>query len=144
MASDDSEVEIRRIDNFEAIEAAKDLFDKPLQPEAIKKFSREPGHHLLLAYKNGQPIGMVSGVEMTHPDKGTEMMLYELGVSEEARGHGIGTSLTKAMADLAKDRGCYGMWTLTDTDNAAGQATYSKTGGKQHPPEIQYSWSFKE
>ena len=26
------------------------------------------------------PVGMVTGVETTHPDKGTEMFLYELSV----------------------------------------------------------------
>jgi len=31
------------------------------------------------------PVGFVSGVEVTHPDKGTEMFLYELAVDETFR-----------------------------------------------------------
>ena len=33
---------------------------------------------------------MVSGVETTHPDKGTEMFLYELGVAALATYRGTG------------------------------------------------------
>jgi ribosomal protein S18 acetylase RimI-like enzyme len=45
---------------------------------------------------------MVTGVEMTHPDKGTEMFLYELGVADEHQGRGIGRALVSALADLAR------------------------------------------
>ncbi len=43
---------------------------------------------------------MVSGVELTHPDKGTEMFLYELGVAERFRGRGIGRRPAPAHAHL--------------------------------------------
>jgi hypothetical protein len=38
-----------------------------------------------VAYDGERPVGMVTGVETTHPDKGTEMFLYELAVDETAR-----------------------------------------------------------
>ena len=63
----------------EAVAAAQDLFDGPSDPAATARFLAEPGHHLLVAYDaDERPVGFVSGVEMTHPDKGTEMFLYEL------------------------------------------------------------------
>jgi hypothetical protein len=64
--------------------AAEDLFDGPARPDATTKFLTTDGHHLLVAYVEGKPVGMVTGVETTHPDKGTEMFLYELAVAEEA------------------------------------------------------------
>ena len=69
-------------------------------------------------------VGFVSGVEMTHPDKGTEMFLYELAVDEPWQRLGVGASLVHALANLARERGCYGMWVLTDDDNIAALATY--------------------
>ncbi|TMF06135.1 MAG: hypothetical protein E6I42_03000 [Chloroflexi bacterium] len=66
--------------------AAGHLFDSEAKPEAVARFLGDPNHHLLLAIAGGKPVGFVSGVELTHPDKGTEMFLYELksGTDEES------------------------------------------------------------
>jgi ribosomal protein S18 acetylase RimI-like enzyme len=134
-------VEIRRINDVADVVAASSLFDHPVQSEWAARFLSAPGHHLLLAYENGAPAGMVTGVEMTHPDKGTEMFLYELGVDEAHRGRGIGQALVSALADLARERGCYGMWVLTDEDNAAALATYRGGGGGQESRNVMLTWS---
>ena len=42
------------------------------------------------------------------------MFLYELGVDEPARRRGAGRALVEALARLARERGCYGMWTGTE------------------------------
>ena len=80
---------------------------------------------------------MVTGVETTHPDKGTEMFLYELEVHEVARGRGIGRALVEQLLGIARQTGCYGMWVAVDADNDAALATYRSTGaatdeGSQH------------
>jgi GNAT superfamily N-acetyltransferase len=98
-------------DEGRVMEAAK-LFDTPPQKDAVAKFLADPNHHLLIAYSHGVPVGFVSGVEVTHPDKGTEMFLYELSVEEGHRHHGIGSALVKELAELAEKKGCYGMWVL--------------------------------
>ncbi len=100
------------------------LFDAPPQEEWTERFLRQPNHHLCIAYVDGAPAGFVTGVEVTHPDKGTEMLLYELGVDEGFRRRGLGHDLTVALRTLAHERGCTGMWVPVDDDNEAALATY--------------------
>ncbi len=76
-----------------AVVAAPHLFDGPAKTEATARFLDEPGSHLLVAYADGEPAGFVSGVEVTHPDKGTELFLYELAVDEAHRGRGHARAL---------------------------------------------------
>jgi ribosomal protein S18 acetylase RimI-like enzyme len=133
-------VEIRRITDLDAMNAAEGLFDQPVDQRAAKRFLASEGHHLLLAYEGTQPVGMVTGVEMTHPDKGTEMFLYELGVHPDNRGRGIGRRLVRELADLARERGCRGMWVLTEPDNEAAQATYRGAGGARQDDQVMFEW----
>jgi ribosomal protein S18 acetylase RimI-like enzyme len=125
-----------------AVAAAEHLFDGPVRADAAARFLAEPGHHLLVAYDADRPVGFVSGVETTHPDKGTEMFLYELAVDEPARRRGIGRALVEALAALARERGCYGMWVLTDDDNVAARATYSRAGGREASRSLMLDWEF--
>lgn len=84
---------------------------------------------------------MVSGVELTHPDKGTEMFLYELSVLERAQRRGTGTALVEALAALARERGCRGMWVLTDEDNTAAVATYRNAGATIEEKTYLLEWT---
>jgi len=129
-------------DDDERVMAAADLFDGAPQKEAVARFLADPGHHLLIAYLEDSPVGFVSGVEVTHPDKGTEMFLYELGVDSGHRHRGIGTALVEKLAELAKSNGCYGMWVLVDDENAAAAATYRKAHGDVESQPLMFSWRF--
>lgn len=122
---------------------AAQLFDRPPRPEWTATFLAQDGHHLLLALVHDIPIGFVSGVETTHPDKGTEMFLYELSVHEDHRNRGIGRALVRALAELAVRRGCYGMWVLTDADNAAALAAYRAAGAGEPEPNLMLSWELR-
>ncbi|MFD9375037.1 GNAT family N-acetyltransferase [Streptomyces sp. NPDC059999] len=121
-------MDIRRALTTAELRAAEGLFDGPAREDWSARFLAAPGHLMLIAYVDDVPAGMVSGVEMSHPDKGTEMCLYELSVDEGYRRRGIGRSLTLALADEARARGCYGMWVGVDTDNEAALATYASAG----------------
>jgi len=137
------DVDIRRLGPGDepAVLAAGDLFDELPEIEATRRFLGESNHHLLLAYDaSGTPVGFVSGVETTHPDKGTEMFLYELGVAEPARRSGVGRALVEALALLARKRGCYGMWTATESVNAAALATYRSAGGQPSGGTVILDW----
>ncbi|GAA2551012.1 GNAT family N-acetyltransferase [Winogradskya consettensis] len=131
---------IERVTDAAAVHAAADLFDAPPLADATEKFLAHPDHHLLLAYVDDRAVGMVTGVEMTHPDKGTEMFLYELGVAPHARLTGVGTALVTALAGIARERGCYGMWVGTEVDNEAAQKTYRRAGANEEERFLLLSW----
>jgi ribosomal protein S18 acetylase RimI-like enzyme len=122
------------------ITAASHLFDYQVRPEWAQRFVDQAGHHLCLAHADGDVAGFVSGIEVTHPDKGTEMFLYELAVAERFRGRGIGTALVLALVELATTSGCYGMWVLTDQDNSIARATYTSAGAIDQSNSVMLTW----
>jgi ribosomal protein S18 acetylase RimI-like enzyme len=136
-----SGLDIHRITQVEAVMSAGHLFDARPLPEATERFLADERHHLLIAYVDGTPAGMITGVEMTHPDKGTEMFIYELGVDEAFGGRGVGRALVLALAGLARDRRCYGMWAVTGEDNAAALATYTRAGGAPEQKQVVLVWT---
>jgi ribosomal protein S18 acetylase RimI-like enzyme len=138
------ELEIRALGpgDDETVVAAQHLFDGPARAEATARFLAEPGSHLLVGYVDGEPAGFVSGVEVTHPDKGTEMLLYELAVDEAHRRRGHGRALVEALLALARERGCTGMFVFVDDDNEAGRAAYRSAGGTESSRPFMVDWSF--
>jgi ribosomal protein S18 acetylase RimI-like enzyme len=136
--------EIRRLGPGDdaAVVAAEGVFDHPADARATSRFLAQPEHHLLVAYEDGQPAGFVTGVEMTHPDKGTEMFLYELGVDEAFRRRGIGRALVEALRDLALERGCCGMWVL-GRHNQAALATYGRAGAAGPSEQVMLEWELE-
>jgi len=128
-------------DDLDRVAAAEGLFDDAVDTGTTRAFLADDAHHLLLAVEDSSSAGFVTGVELLHPDKpGPEMFLYELGVDEAFRGRGIGRALVEALAALAWERGCYGMWVLTDEDNAAAMATYRAGGGRREPESVMFVW----
>ena len=125
-----------------AVVAAQHLFDGPARADATARFLAEPGSHLLVSYVEGEPAGFVSGVEVTHPDKGTEMFLYELAVDEAHRRRGYARALVQALGALAGERGCIGMFVFVDDDNEAGRAAYRSAGGTEASRPFMVDWSF--
>jgi [ribosomal protein S18]-alanine N-acetyltransferase len=124
--------------------AASALLDGPADAKATVRFLADPDHHLLVAYQEGRPVGFVSGVEMTHPDKGTEMFLYELAVDEDYQRLGIGRALVYQLVEVARRRGCYGLWVVTENSNDAAKATYQGTGGVPQADQLVFTWTFND
>ena len=122
--------------------AGADLFDSPPTRAWTARYLSSEGHHLLAAVCAERPVGFITGVETTHPDKGTEMFLYELSVHEDHRQRGVGRALVEALAELARARGCYGMWVATDASNAAALATYRAAGAEPPEPCVTLTWTF--
>jgi ribosomal protein S18 acetylase RimI-like enzyme len=117
--------------------AASHLFDSPVTHEGAVRFLARPGHVALLATSSeGDPVGFVTGVETCHPDKGVEMFVYELGVDESVRRQGAARALLERLAAVARDRGCYALWTGTEDDNEAALATYRSLGFELDPTTV--------
>jgi ribosomal protein S18 acetylase RimI-like enzyme len=136
------EIRVLRPGDDGLVAAASHLFDGPARPDATARFLAEDGHHLLIAYEEARSVGFVSGVEVTHPDKGSEMFLYELAVEEPFRRRGIGRALVERLAAVAREAGCYGMWVITDEDNEAARATYEGTGAVSETQQVVEAWTF--
>jgi ribosomal protein S18 acetylase RimI-like enzyme len=120
--------------------ASGHLFDEAPKPDWTQRFLTAEGHHLLLAFDDSDdtdvadaahPLGFVSGMEIHHPDKATELLLYELAVDDRHRRRGVGRALVEAMLALAAERGCRGMWVPLEPDDehySAALATYLSAG----------------
>lgn len=134
---------VRRATTVAELTAAEHLYDGPARPEWAERFLAAPGHLMLIAYVDGKPAGMVSGIEMIHPDKGTEMCLYELSVDEGFRRHGIGRALTRALAEVARERGCYDMWVGAERDNEPAMATYRSAQARDEGDFAMLTWTFE-
>jgi GNAT superfamily N-acetyltransferase len=66
------------------------------------------------------------------------------GATRRFHGRGVGKALVSALADLARDRDCYGMWVITDEGNEAAVATYSRTGGLPEKDQVVFVWTFDQ
>ena len=67
---------------------------------------------------------------------------FELAVDEPFRRKGIGRALVDRLAVIARDADCYGMWVVTDEDNAAARATYERAGGVPESRQVVEVWTF--
>ena len=129
-------------DDLPRVLAAAELFDDAPTDALTRRFFAEPGHHLIVALDGNEAAGFVSGVEVAHPDKPVEMFLNELGVRDASRGRGIGRALVEALRDLAIERGCAGMWVLTEDGNEAALRTYRAAGAGAPSPQVMLEWEF--
>ena len=123
------------------VKAAEHLFDHDVDLEATRRFLAGGVNELLIAYVDGNPAGFVSATELTHPDRARpELFLNELGVGEAYRGRGVGRALVVRLWEVARERGCRGMWVLTDDDNVAANMVYTAAGGTRARDEVMYQW----
>ena len=140
-------MDIRPPRSVAEVQAGARLFDDPPEPAATARFLASPTHHLLFAYDGAEPddrapVGFVSGVEETHPDKGTEMFLYELAVDESAHNRGVGRRARRARSLISRERRCYGMYVLTDRDNEPALHAYAAAAGTIAGDHVMLEWNF--
>jgi len=54
----------------------------------------------------------------------------------------VAKALLDALVRLARERGCYGMWVLTDDDNGAAVASYRAVGAEREGTHPMFEWTF--
>ncbi|MDO9457513.1 GNAT family N-acetyltransferase [Nocardioides sp.] len=142
---EDGTLEIRLAVTAEDVDAAAHLFENELRPDAVRRFLGHSQHHLLLAYDDDHPVGMLTVIELTYPDRGTEMFIYDMRVAETHRGRGIGHALLDALEPLARDTFCESVWVVTGTGdkNAGARATFKSRGAEEDAERVRYSWRTK-
>ena len=114
-------------------------FDNPIDPTRAFAFLATGVNELVVAMSAGEVVGFASGTALMHPDKPTAFFINEVGVHEEFRRQGIATRLTERLIDIARSRGCEGIWLATEKGNAPARRLYRKLEGRETECVV-YSW----
>jgi aminoglycoside 6'-N-acetyltransferase I len=140
-------IEIRQLiagDHASLARVAEDVFDFPVREDLTRKYLANESNVLVVALDDDLVVGMCSGMFQVHPDKEEELWINELGVSPEYQRQGIATRLLKAFEKIAHDRGCRGIWVLTEPTNLPANALYSSMAGWNEPEtSVLYSVEFE-
>ncbi len=134
-------VEILGPDGFARLMAVPDgLFDYPMRPDQARAFLADPLHICVLAFAGDVAVGMATGMIMLHPDKPPAFFVNEVGVQDEYRRQGIGRQVTAKLMEVARARGCKGIWLATETDNVAARALYRALDARETDGIVVYDW----
>lgn len=112
----------------------------PPREDIISGLASMPlGAEILLAEENGAVLGFAaySGI---YPGPGLKpgIFLKELYVGNNSRGQGLGRSLMRALASLAKSRGLSRIDWTADPDNERLLAFYDEIGGTRKTDKLFY------
>jgi len=116
------------------------LFDKSIRPDQAAAFLNDPLHEIVLAIDAGKVVGLASGQVMLHPDKSPAFFVNEVGVRDDYQRRGIATRLSENLMQIARARGCEGIWLATEGDNAAARALYTAMGARETEGIVVYDW----
>ncbi|MBT8475957.1 MAG: GNAT family N-acetyltransferase [Rhodobacteraceae bacterium] len=119
-------------------------FDHPVDLSAAWAFLAAGLNEMVVALTAGEVIGFASGTTILHPDKAPAFFVSEVGVHEDYRRQGIGTRLMRKIFDVARDRGCEGIWVATEGDNTAARALYRHLGARETGDVVVYDWDDAE
>lgn len=136
-----ADVRVARAVDADTLRRGARLFDRSLDEACVSRFLAQPGHHLLFAWSGAEPVGFISGMELTHPDKGTEMYVNELGVAKTARRRGVASALIRALNQVAAESGCRAVWVATEPSNRAAVATYLRAGAAPAENAVIFTWA---
>jgi ribosomal protein S18 acetylase RimI-like enzyme len=113
------------------------LFDEGTEWDSQQgeKFLKDSNNALFVAFFENQAVGFLTANRLQRFDKrGAEVLLYEIGVREDARQKGIGKALINGVKLWAKESGADEVWVLTNRSNEAAVALYQSMGGETESP----------
>ena len=116
------------------------LFDNPVRPDQARAFLHDPLHEIVLAFADQVVVGMASGMVMFHPDKPPAFFVAEVGVRDAFQRRGIAKRLCTALMQIARQRGCEGIWVATELDNRPARALYRSLDARETDDIVVYDW----
>lgn len=115
-------------------------FDNPVDPSRAWAFLATRVNELVVALDRGEVIGFASGTVLMHPDKPTQFFVNEVSVHKDYRRRGVANRLMERIMDLARDRGCEGIWCATEWENSAARGLYKAMKARETPGIVVYDW----
>jgi ribosomal protein S18 acetylase RimI-like enzyme len=148
MSLDNQSIRIELIKKVDAafISQLNVLFDEGAEWDSQQgeKFLKDSNNALFVAFLENQVVGFLTANRLQRFDKrGAEVLLYEIGVREDARQKGIGKALINEVKLWAKEVGADEVWVLTNRSNAAAVALYQSMGGETEsgtPDEVMFNF----
>ncbi len=119
---------------------ADGLFDHPIRRDQAVAFLTDPLHEIVLAFDDDVAVGMATGVIMLHPDKPPAFFVSEVGIRDAFQRRGIGKQVTAKLMEIARARGCEGIWLATEADNMAARALYNALEARETGDIVVYDW----
>ena len=116
------------------------LFDNAIRPDQAEAFLNDPLHEMVLAFEGDTVVGMASGQVLLHPDKPPAFFVNEVGVRDDYLRQGIATELCKDLMQIARARGCEGIWLATEADNVPARALYTAMAARETEDIVVYDW----
>jgi ribosomal protein S18 acetylase RimI-like enzyme len=108
-------------------------------------FLADPASVAFVAIDGQELVGWVWGLRQRHVCGYTQVQLYEIEVSEPARGRGIGRDLLTAFRDAAILEGHRRMWLFTDLENRVAKRLYESAGGRPSAhDDAGYWWQLQQ
>ena len=127
------EVEAVRQVTDELVEACRRLLPQlssaaaALDADELARIVDHQANTLLVARDQGAIVGMLTLVTFPLPS-GLRTRIEDVVVDEEARGHGVGTALTMAAIDLARQQGARNVDLTSRASRAAANRLYQRLG----------------
>jgi ribosomal protein S18 acetylase RimI-like enzyme len=99
-------------------------------PGSLEAFLGNPANYLLIAQAGSEVRGFLMAYRLERADREeSQMLVYEVGVAERWRGHGLATALIEEITALARAEGMFEAFVLTSRGNEPARRLYARTGG---------------
>ncbi|HET9005297.1 MAG TPA: GNAT family N-acetyltransferase [Actinomycetes bacterium] len=127
------EVEAVREVTDELVEACRRLLPElssaaaALDADELARIVDHQANTLLVARDQGAIVGMLTLVTFPLPS-GLRARIEDVVVDQEVRGHGVGTALTMAAIDLARQQGARNVDLTSRASRAAANRLYQRLG----------------
>lgn len=105
------------------------LFDEAPDLWALRAYLSDDRNTLLFAFDGGDALGFLRGTELGQlRTRRKQMFLYEIGVDENHRRHGVGRALITSLLQDCRERDFDEVFVFTDPTNQAAVGLFRSTG----------------